>query len=104
MARLNELRSQHRAVLVDFTAAWCLMCQVNHRVAFQSSEVAERFKQKNVAFLRGDWTNRSELITSFMRDHGRDGVPLDLFFSDREATPVVLPALLTPGELLSLVE
>ena len=31
---ISQLHEQQKAVFIDFTAAWCLSCQVNERVAF----------------------------------------------------------------------
>jgi len=49
--------------------------------------------------LKGDWTNRNAEIAAVLASHGRAGVPLYLFYPKGEATPVVLPEILTPGGL-----
>ena len=45
-------------VFVNFTAAWCVTCLVNERVALRSPAVAQAFADKGVVRLRGDWTRR----------------------------------------------
>jgi len=93
--RLAALRAQGRPVLVNFTAAWCVTCQVNERIAFSSPSVAAAFKRTGAAYLVADWTNRDPVIAKALADQGRIGVPLYLVYSGPGA-PRVLPQLLTP--------
>src|SRR5439155_575748 len=53
--RLAELRASGKPVFVNFTAAWCVTCLVNERVALRSSAVAEVFAKKGVVALKADW-------------------------------------------------
>jgi thiol:disulfide interchange protein len=96
-ARLKELQAAGRPVLVNFTAAWCLTCIVNERVALSHQEVADALKGRNVAYLKADWTNRNAEITSALRDLGRDGVPLYVLYDSKGGQPKILPQLLTPA-------
>jgi len=98
--RLSELRRSGRIILIDFTAAWCLSCQVNERVAFGSDEVQNKFAELNVAAVKADWTSRDENITRALAAHGRNSVPLYVLYYPGVATPVILPEILTPGIVL----
>lgn len=80
-ARLTELRGQNKPVLVNLTAAWCITCLYNERVALSSKTVADAFKATNTVYLVGDWTNRNAEIARLLRAHGREGVPLYLYFA-----------------------
>jgi thiol:disulfide interchange protein DsbD len=93
--RLAALRAEGRPVLVNFTAAWCVTCQVNERIAFSSASVADAFKHTGAAYLVADWTNRDPVIAKALSDQGRIGVPLYLVYKGQGA-PRVLPQLLTP--------
>jgi thiol:disulfide interchange protein len=93
--RLAALRAQGRPVLVNFTAAWCVTCQVNERLAFSSPSVAEAFRRSGATYLVADWTNRDPVIAKALADQGRIGVPLYLVYNGQGA-PRVLPQLLTP--------
>lgn len=95
--RLAALRAQGRPVFVNFTAAWCVTCQVNDRLALSGRAVVETFRKAGVVYLKGDWTNRDPLITQALAEHGRAGVPLYLMYGADGGEPAVLPQLLTPG-------
>ena len=97
VARFKELQAAGRPVLVNFTAAWCLTCIVNERVALSHQEVADALKGRNVAYLKADWTNRNAEITSTLHALGRDGVPLYVLYDTKGGQPKILPQLLTPA-------
>lgn len=97
--RLAELRGQHRPVLIDMTAAWCVTCLVNERVALRNERVESAMATKDVALLVGDWTRQDREITEYLRSQGRDGVPLYVYYPAK-GDPQVLPQILTPDIVL----
>jgi len=97
--KLAELRGQGKAVFVDFTAAWCVTCQVNKRVALNTDKVKSRFADTGIVRMKADWTNRDEQITRALAEFGRNGVPLYVLY-DRKGEPTVLPELLTENTVL----
>jgi thiol:disulfide interchange protein DsbD len=104
-AALEEHRSAGRPVFVDFTAAWCISCQVNERVALETPSVRRAFAERDVALLKADWTRRDSAITGALASFGRSGVPLYVFYpAGPAAEPVILPALLTPKIVLETLE
>ena len=98
-ARLAALRAEGRPVFVNMTAAWCVTCLVNERVAIRTAAVRQAFAAHGVAYLKGDWTRQDPEITAFLRAHGRDGVPLYVYFPPGNLPPVVLPQILTQRAL-----
>ncbi|HUO91553.1 MAG TPA: protein-disulfide reductase DsbD domain-containing protein [Rhizomicrobium sp.] len=102
-ARLAELRSENRPVFVDATAAWCITCLVNEKVALSRSDVAEAFARTHTAYLVADWTKRDADITALLSAYDRPGVPLYLYFKPGASDPDVLPQILTPDAVLSEV-
>jgi thiol:disulfide interchange protein DsbD len=90
-------QAQGRPVFVDFTAAWCLSCQVNERVALNQPQVKQAFQAANVALLRADWTRHDEAITQALTALGRSGVPAYALYASGEMSPRLLPEVLTPG-------
>lgn len=93
--RLAELRQQGRPVFVNMTAAWCVTCLVNERVALGTGAVRARFAEQGITLLKGDWTRHDPAITAYLRRFDRDGVPLYVFYPGGGAEPVVLPQILT---------
>ncbi len=87
-------------VFVDFTASWCLSCQVNERVALSQPEVMQAFGAKNVALFKADWTREDPAITQALTSLGRSGVPVYALYSPGQESPRLLPQVLTPGIVL----
>jgi thiol:disulfide interchange protein DsbD len=96
-AAVSRYQAQGRPVFVDFTASWCLSCQVNERVALNQPQVKQAFQSANVALLRADWTRHDEAITQALTALGRSGVPAYALYSPGETSPRLLPEVLTPG-------
>jgi thiol:disulfide interchange protein/DsbC/DsbD-like thiol-disulfide interchange protein len=101
--RLAALRAEGRPVFVNYTAAWCVSCQVNDRVALASPKVAQAFKRNGVTYLKADWTRRDAVIAGELASFGRAGVPLYLVYGAR-GKPDILPAILTEGLVIRALD
>ena len=101
--RVAELRAAGRPVFVNFTAAWCISCKVNEAIALSRPRVADAFARANIAYLKGDWTNRDAAIAAELEAHGRACVPLYLYYPPYADRPQVLPQLLTENLLLKTI-
>jgi thiol:disulfide interchange protein DsbD len=97
---VETLRAQGTPVFIDFTARWCLSCQVNERVALSSPAVHNRLKELGAAPLRADWTDKNDAIARAIAGYGRAGVPVYVYYPAGARDPVLLPELLTPGIVL----
>ena len=108
-ARLAELRAKGTPVFVNVTAAWCITCLVNERVALRAPAVVDAFARKGVVALKADWTTRDPGITRVLGSFGRSGVPLYLFYPPHPAggpgpvEPTVLPQILTEATVIEAI-
>ncbi|MGB7548385.1 MAG: thioredoxin family protein [Terracidiphilus sp.] len=96
-AAVDQALAQGRPVFVDFTAKWCLSCQVNERVALAQPEVRKAFAEANVVLLRADWTQHDDAITQALTALNRSGVPAYALYAPGQTSPQMLPEVLTPG-------
>jgi thiol:disulfide interchange protein len=99
-ARLAALRAAGRPVFVNMTAAWCVTCLVNERLALGSEPVQRAFADHHVVYLKGDWTRQDPRITDYLRENGRDGVPLYVYYPPG-GQPQILPQILTENTVLT---
>jgi thiol:disulfide interchange protein DsbD len=99
--KVRDLNAQGKPVFVDFTAAWCVTCQVNKRVALHNAEVMKEFAAKNVVALRADWTRQDPRITETLSSLGRNAVPVYALYVPGEAQPRLLPEVLTPAIVMA---
>ena len=99
----NELRSNEQAYFINFTAAWCITCKVNEAVAF-SDEVFKKFEDKNITYLKADWTNRNSEIAGQIEKYNRSGIPLYIYWNKKLDEPMVLNEILTENYLMEVVD
>ena len=105
-AAVEKARAEGHPVLVDFTAAWCLTCQLNKKSSIEISSVREKLKAINAVSFLADHTNIDPVITAELRKYGRAGVPLVLVYPKNTAEPAIaLPdGLFLPGTLLDALD
>ena len=92
-SRLTELARMGKPVFVDFTAAWCVTCQVNKRFVLNDGAVKDAFSRRGVELVRADWTRRDPAIASALAALGRQGVPVYVLYRPGKE-PLILPEVL----------
>ncbi len=92
---LAELRTAGTPVFVDFTAAWCVTCQVNKQRVLKRADIINAFHENGVVYMVADWTLQDPAITRALEAQGRSGVPLYLFYAPGAENPAVLPQMLS---------
>jgi len=98
--RVEALRAEGRGVFLNVTAAWCITCQVNERVALRREAIEAAMKARGIVYLKADWTRGDPAITALLRAHGREGVPLYLFWPPGGGEALILPEVLTEAMVL----
>ena len=97
-----DLRDDNKSYFINFTAAWCITCQVNEAVAF-TDNVMEVFDNKDITYLKADWTNRNATIAKELEKYNRSGLPVYIYWNKNLDEPMVLNELLTEGYLMEIV-
>ncbi|MNJ91389.1 Thiol:disulfide interchange protein DsbD precursor [compost metagenome] len=95
--RVEADLKEGRSVFIDFTAAWCITCQVNKKVVLNTDEIQNLFKEHQVQIYKADWTDRNPLITQALARYGRSSLPLYVFYPAKSSEAVLLPEILTPN-------
>jgi len=93
-ADIAALNAAGTPVFVDFTAAWCVTCQVNKKMVLETRSVREAFAAKSVKLMRADWTRRDPVITAALAEFGRNGVPVYVLYAPGKP-PMLLPEILS---------
>ncbi|MBB5328207.1 protein-disulfide reductase DsbD family protein [Tunturiibacter gelidoferens] len=102
---LDQARAAGHPVFIDFTAAWCLSCQVNERAVLKSADVQHQFSKNNVTLLKADWTQYDPEITKQLASVNRSGVPTYVIYpAIKNSSADVLPELLTKDIVLTALE
>ena len=102
--QVSKDRQLGRAVFVDYTAAWCITCQVNKRLVLEDQDVIAVFEKNNVITYRADWTSRDAEITESLSTLGRSGVPVYVYYPSNQRTPIVLSEILSNEDIFGLFE
>lgn len=97
--KVQESLARGQPVMVDFTAAWCLTCQVNERTTLNESPVKSALLEKNVRLLKADWTNPDARIAQALAQLGRSGIPVYLLLSPQHPSILLSEFLNTPDLL-----
>lgn len=100
--KLQNYLAESKPVFVNMTAAWCITCLANERVALSTDDVQNAFKEKGIIYMKGDWTNFDQNITDYLKENNRTGVPLYVYY-DGNGGKTILPQLLTPSIVLEQI-
>jgi thiol:disulfide interchange protein DsbD len=94
-----RVRAAGQPVFVDFTAAWCVTCQVNKRLTLADRALVASFRERQVVLMRADWTRRDPAVTEALRALGRSGVPVYALYGPGAGEPQLLSEILTVSEI-----
>ncbi len=101
--KLQASLNKGESVFINFTAAWCLTCQLN-KVPLNSKKVIKIITEKNITLLEADWTKYDPKITQAIKSYHRLGVPLYVFYPNKvngnKEKKIILPEVLTSKLLI----
>jgi len=92
-----ETRGHGKAIMVDFTASWCITCQVNQRTTLSTTAVKEALLRTGTIYMVADSTKFNPDIDDAMNEFGQGGLPLYVVYPADGSAPKVLPQVLTPS-------
>ena len=96
----SEYQNKNQAYLINFTAAWCITCQTNDKIALSRPNIKEYIYENDIEYIVADWTNKNDDILKTLESYNRNGVPLYIFWKPGMKESKILPAILTEQILL----
>lgn len=101
---LAAQRGHGKPIFVNFTASWCITCQVNDRAALSTRAVKAALAQTGTIYMIADSTKYNPDIDQAINAFGRGGLPVYVVYPADGGAPVLLPQLLSPGIVVSALE
>jgi thiol:disulfide interchange protein DsbD len=100
--KLSALLKNKDPVFINLTADWCITCLVNEQLVLETERFSNILKEKNITYLKGDWTKYNPEITDLLTNYNRSGVPLYLFYPSGESEPIILPQILKINHIVGI--
>jgi len=100
---VSQTRLEGHGVFIDFTADWCITCQVNDRFVLQNTEVVHTFKDKGIMAFKADWTKYDPAITQALASYGRNSIPVYVYYPPGADSPIILSQIITPKIILEQI-
>jgi thiol:disulfide interchange protein len=100
---VSQARQSGHGVFINFSADWCINCQVNERFVLENREVLKAFKDQGIIVFKGDWTKYDPAITQALASFGRDSIPVYVYYPPGSDAPIILSQLITPKMILERI-
>jgi thiol:disulfide interchange protein len=102
---LEKAAADGKTVMIDFTADWCLTCQLNFVNAIDKKPVGELVKEHGVVPLLADLSKPSEIINAKLKELRAASIPiLAIFPADRPHEPIVLRDVIDEAQLVTALK
>ncbi|MCX8965705.1 DUF255 domain-containing protein [Erwinia psidii] len=93
---VQQARRDDRPIFVNFTASWCITCQVNERTSLSTPAVQEALAKTGTRYMVADSTKFNPDVEDALSQFGQGGLPLYVVYPADGGQPEVLPQILTP--------
>jgi thiol:disulfide interchange protein DsbD len=102
--KLADYHERGIPVMLDFTANWCLTCKTNEQFVYESDEVVELLRQKDVVPMKADMTHdspRTDAVKRLRTKLGAESIPFMCIFPGRDwRRPFTFKDLVSKDEVL----
>lgn len=92
-----DRRGHGKAIFVNFTASWCITCQVNDKTSLSTQAVKEALARTGTLYMVADSTKFNADVDDALSQFGQGGLPMYVVYPADGGAPKVLPQVLTPG-------
>jgi thiol:disulfide interchange protein DsbD len=72
---LDKALADGESVLVQFSAKWCLTCELNEKRCFQNEDVKSFLRSRKIVLLKADLTEQNNIAKKALKKMGRSNVP-----------------------------
>ena len=103
-SKINESLQNGEPVFIEYTADWCLTCQMNKKNVLSRKKIIDMMIKNKIAYFRADWTKNDEGITESLKKYGRAGVPLYIFYKSKTNIPYIFPEIITEQMLIEKID
>lgn len=73
--KIQNLLTSKDIFFIDATAKWCITCQVNKKLVFETSAFNKLIEKHQLKTIQLDWTKKDAAMFSWMQKHGAVSVP-----------------------------
>ncbi|ANR80397.1 cytochrome C biogenesis protein [Kosakonia sacchari] len=90
-------RGHGKAIFVNFTASWCITCQVNEKTSLSTQAVKAALAKTGTLYMVADSTKFTADIDDALNELGQGSLPLYVVYPADGGAPKILPQVLTPS-------
>ncbi|WP_153557160.1 protein-disulfide reductase DsbD family protein [Roseimaritima sediminicola] len=104
-AKLAQLRSEGRTVMIDFTANWCATCKWNYHTALNTEETREMIEELDAVPMLADWSDYNEEIRNKLDELESQSIPLlAIYPGTAPDQPIILRDLVNQEDVLGALQ
>ncbi|MDR3155489.1 MAG: hypothetical protein LBT90_00075 [Holosporaceae bacterium] len=97
--------AQSKVVIFSIDADWCLTCKSNRSYIFGDQRIQEIMgnKSNKILSLRADMTKKNNILTDFIKNYGRIGIPFMVIFGPKAPAGILLSEMPTVDDVLDAI-